>query len=219
MGYSTVYIGEIEIEGIVPTNVFDYINEFSEIRHMKRDNKKIKELDVNYKVKIFDYKLGTEGEYYVNCTDPLIGDLELKESVVDYNNPPSTQPGLWCQWILKGERGIDGYENVKIQWNKTEKFYDGYEWLKYIIDNFLKKKNLVCNGLLSSIDDYGNVQYIFVLNNHVILYDEYEAAERQLYSYRKERNVFKEASLLDYEKLEIKRKEWYKSLYGWCSYF
>lgn len=212
MGYSTVYVGDIKIEGVVPIKVFDYINEFSKIRHMKRNNKIIKELDINYGIKIFDYKLGTDGEYYVNYSDPLMDDLEFKDSIIDYNAPPSTQPGLWCKWILKGEKKIDGYENVKIQWNRAEKFYDGYEWLKYIINNFLGKKGLRCEGVLSSINDFNEVEYIFVVNNKIKLFYDYEKAMRLLYLIQ-EKGYLKNETIKHPVELKKEMEIWYGEMF------
>lgn len=60
-------------------------------------------------------------------------------SVIDYNHPPITQPGLWCQWVV-------GKDNQTIEWDGSEKFYAYIQWLRYIIANFLQRWNYVLNG-------------------------------------------------------------------------
>lgn len=48
-----------------------------------------------------------------------------------YNEPPEGQPGLWCDWV-PGEAGDC------LVWDESEKFYYSAEWMKYLIDHFLK---------------------------------------------------------------------------------
>jgi hypothetical protein len=50
--------------------------------------------------------------------------------IIDYNRPPITQPGLWCQWISNND-------GTKIVWDEGEKFYCYHEWLQYIINHFM----------------------------------------------------------------------------------
>jgi hypothetical protein len=69
------------------------------------------------------------GPYFVDGTGYMgQGD---DEDVLDSNNPPDGQPGLWCQWIPNDEGTV-------ICWDGGEKFYDAAEWMKYLIDHFLK---------------------------------------------------------------------------------
>lgn len=71
----------------------------------------------------------SNGPYYVLGTG-MAGqghDTDIQE----YNRPHPEQPGLWCQW----EPSDDGTE---ISWDGVEKFYSADEWMKYIIDHFLK---------------------------------------------------------------------------------
>ena len=51
--------------------------------------------------------------------------------VRDFNMPPHGQPGLWCKWVPTDDGGA-------IEWSGAEKFYDSPEWMKYLIDTFLK---------------------------------------------------------------------------------
>ena len=47
--------------------------------------------------------------------------------VIDYNQPPPNQPGLWCNFTYNTETRV-------IEWNGGEKTRDGAEWIKYIAD-------------------------------------------------------------------------------------
>ncbi len=76
---------------------------------------------------------GREGGYYVagvGCEGA---------SVLDYNEPPEGQPGLWCQWVpdQTGEH---------IEWDGNEKFYGYVPWLRYLIEHFLAPWGYMLNG-------------------------------------------------------------------------
>ncbi|MFI8460792.1 hypothetical protein [Kitasatospora sp. NPDC085464] len=69
------------------------------------------------------------GPYFVDGTG-YAGqghDADIRE----FNTPPAGQPGLWCSW----EPTDDG---AAIEWNRQEKFYASAEWMRYLVDHFLK---------------------------------------------------------------------------------
>lgn len=51
--------------------------------------------------------------------------------IEDYNRPPQGQPNVWCKW----EPTDDG---TRIEWNGMEKFYAAEEWMRYLVDHFLR---------------------------------------------------------------------------------
>ena len=131
MGYDTTFSGGLHFNKPVAEWLEDYINEFSANRRLKRDPEKIKELYPNWGKFCFNGELGVDGEYFT-------GENSYRDqSVVDYNRPPSTQPGLWCQWIIH-----DG----ELTWDGNEKFYEYEAWLQYLIDNFFEPLGYVLNG-------------------------------------------------------------------------
>jgi hypothetical protein len=73
------------------------------------------------------------GPYFIGGTG-YAGQGRDKD-IEDYNSPPSGQPGLWCGW----EPTEDG---TAIKWNRREKFYSSTEWMRYLIDHFLKPSGL-----------------------------------------------------------------------------
>lgn len=118
------------------------------------------------------------GPYYIGGGSGDYGSPDI----LDSNSPDPSQPGLWCQWV-PGEDGL--------VWDEGEKFYDAEEWMRYIIDEFLKPgatvKQLraadpndplldgvpefadhVCNGTINCEgEENGDLWRIIVTNNEV----------------------------------------------------
>ena len=157
MGYTTDFNGSLYFNKPVAPWLADYINKFSNTRRMKRDPEKTKEIHSNWGELCFNGELGDEGQYFIgghldyNCHD---------KDVIDYNQPPAGQPGLWCQWIIN--------DHGELEWDGVEKFYNYEEWLDYLIDNFFEPLGYVLNGDIEwqgeASDDFG---IIHVENNFV----------------------------------------------------
>jgi hypothetical protein len=149
MGYTTEFEGKIEITPALPLDLIEYINKFSETRRMKRNTKVLKNI---YNGEFgFNGDYGVEGEYFIgddNC------------SIVDYNDPPKTQPGLWCDWEITKDGKC-------IQWNETEKFYDAEIWMQYIIDNFIGN-DYSCNGTISAQGEEFDDQWDLIVENNKV---------------------------------------------------
>ena len=122
MGYTTDFKGGFEINKPLSEELKNYLTKFSETRRMKRK---------------LDDKFGVEGEFYVDGGGFVGQDRE--SNIIDYNSPPKTQAGLWCQWI-------PNEDGTEIVWDGGEKFYKYVEWLEYIIKNFLEPEGYVLNG-------------------------------------------------------------------------
>lgn len=115
-----------------------------------------------------------QGEYYVDGT---FGHDETGVLKNCYNTPPESQPDLWCKF----EPTDDG---TALVWDESEKTYNGLEWVRYLIDTFLKPGAVadsvediqfadftfdhVCNGeLLAQGEDIDDRWKILVANNIV----------------------------------------------------
>lgn len=135
MGYTTEFKGSFDFDRKIPENIAEYINRFSNTRHMLRDNDVIKELYPNWKENCWNGDLGTEGEYFLD------EDYDYREnkSVKNHNYPPESQPGLWCQWVVTEDR-------EHLEWDGAEKFYYYQEWLEYLIRNFFAPSGIRLNG-------------------------------------------------------------------------
>lgn len=159
MGYTTEFQGKLKFNKTVNKELISYINLFSGTRRMARDNDKIKKLFPDYKKYCFNSELGKEGEYFVGGNG-FFGD-EFDESILDYNEPPKTQPGLWCEWIITDDGRY-------LEWNGNEKFYYYIEWLGYLIKNFFKPSGFYLNGTIhyrgEDFDDFGTI----IVENNVI---------------------------------------------------
>jgi hypothetical protein len=144
MGYTTEFVGSFSVTPRLNPKIREFLVKLNNTRRMKRT---------------VDPKYGVDGEFYVE---------DDENNVIDHNTPPSTQPGLWCQW----EPNEDGTE---IRWDGGEKFYNYVEWLEYIIKNVLVTHGYTVNGHVKwtgeSEDDVGTIT---VENNVVTTNPEHE---------------------------------------------
>ena len=156
MGYTTEFEGKIEIVPALPQDLIEYINKFSETRRMRRNVVILKD---KYNGKFsFNGNYGEEGEYF-------IGGLGLKgqdrdNTIVDYNEPPKTQPGLWCKWEITED-------GKYIQWDGLEKFYYADIWMRYIINNFISN-DYSCNGIISAQGEESDDQWDLIVENNKV---------------------------------------------------
>lgn len=127
MGYTTDFNGAFKFDKPVDEKLKNYVNRFSSTRRMSRDVEKIKEIYPHWKELCFNGELGVQGEYFAPVDDDF--GQTYDDSIIHYNMPPQTQPGLWCQWIISDD-------GKYLEWDEGEKFYHYVEWLQYLIDNF-----------------------------------------------------------------------------------
>jgi hypothetical protein len=142
MGYTTDFEGRFNLDKPLTKAHAAYLKLFTETRRMRRNVKKLTKLlesgELSDSVRVATgLPLGNEGEFFTGG----VGDWGQgnDDSVMDHNYPPSTQPGLWCDWAPTEDR-------TGIEWNGTEKFYHYTEWLDYIVQNFLEPWGYVLNG-------------------------------------------------------------------------
>lgn len=138
---------------------------------MARDTNLLPEDKLRKKVEL---PAGVEGEFFVGSPENM-GQNHC-ESIIDYNRPPSTQPGLWCNWTVGDEdwnpiSGSSlGEEEIAttIVWDEGEKFYNYVEWLDYLIKSFLIPWGYVLDGEVQwrgeDWDDNGTIR----VENNVI---------------------------------------------------
>jgi len=144
MGYTTDFEGSFNITPVLSQKDNEFLTKFSETRRMARN---------------VGPEYGIEGEFYVDGTGWAGQDSD--KNVINYNRPPSTQPGLWCQWIPTD----DGCELV---WDGGEKFYNYVEWLDYLIDKILAPRGYTLNGECQWFgEERDDVGVIIVKNNKV----------------------------------------------------
>lgn len=188
MGYTTDFMGSLELTPNLNEKQTEYINRINGTRRMKRDINKLMEIykgehgNPFAKGKTAKDIYGHEGEFFAH-DDGQFGQNQCP-SIIDYNCPPGQQgyaqgevekgqPGLWCQWCITG----DGKE---LEWDGGEKFYNYVAWLKYIIREFFIPWGIKANGEIEwqgeDRDDIGKIKVkdneIFVYDGHITYPDE-----------------------------------------------
>jgi hypothetical protein len=175
MGYTTDFSGYFTLDAPLTEKQARYINEFSGTRRMKRATGSLENLpppqygtrhhEVTRLVETLPdpvreavgLPVGPEGAYFVGNPDD--------GTILDHNEPPEGQPGLWCQWIAVED---DDAYYTRIEWDGGEKFYKYVEWLEYIIEHFLKPWDRVLNGEVQWFgEDHGDTGIIVVKDNEV----------------------------------------------------
>ena len=158
MGYTTYFQGEFGLDRPLTEEHAAYLRKFNNTRRMGRDSDKAVELPDPIREAV-ELPIGTEGEFFVGAGG--FAGQDSDPSVTDYNSPPSTQPGLWCQWT-PNEAG------TAIVWDDGEKFYYYTEWLQYIITNFLQPWGYTLNGTVEwDGEEPGDIGQIVAENNEV----------------------------------------------------
>lgn len=143
MGYTTDFSGAFDVQPPMKPQIVEFINSLNETRRMAR-----RQPD----------SFGIQGEFYVDG-EGFFGQGST-EDIINNNRPPSTQPGLWCQWSATDEETIE--------WDEGEKFYYYTEWLVYLIEKVLKPNGYTVNGeVLWSGEETGDTGKIIVTDNVV----------------------------------------------------
>ena len=154
MGYTTDFYGQFSVSPVLTDEDREYLTKFSETRRMRRNIE----------------GFGTEGEWYVGG-EGFRGQT-CDPTVIDYNMPPITQPGLWCHWI-------PAPGGAAIEWDGGEKFYYYTEWIEYLIAGYLAPRGYTLNGTVEwEGEDSSDRGRIVVTDNAVkvqmarLVYDE-----------------------------------------------
>lgn len=122
MGYTTEFKGKFSLNKKLDKETHDFLVGLATTRRMAR---KLPE------------KYGIEGEFYVDGKG--FSFQEHDDSIINYNQPPKSQPSLWCQWIPTSD-------GLAIEWDGNEKFYSYVEWIEYIIKKILSPRGYALTG-------------------------------------------------------------------------
>jgi hypothetical protein len=147
MGYSTDFYGQFQLDRPADPELQRILKGLNKTRRVKRN--------------VDPMRYGVEGEFYFEGTGFMGQDDD--PSILDHNRPPATQPGLWCQWELSDD-------NITIEWDGGEKFYDYIEWIKYIIERVLKPRKYKLNGVVEwQGEERDDIGLITIKNNKVTI--------------------------------------------------
>lgn len=111
MGYTTDFIGHVDIDPPLNEAERAYLAAFADSRRWQRP-----------------------GGPYAVPLNPAAARLDDEGGVERhgerYNRPPDGQPSLWCQWV-------PCWDGCCLSYDGREKFYRSTEWMTYLIDHFL----------------------------------------------------------------------------------
>ncbi len=109
MGYTTDFVGHIDIDPALNQDEIEYLTAFAASRRFDRP----------------------EGPYAVPG-NPYVDDRAGADAAGDrYNRPAPGQPQLWCQWV-------PCWSGCCLSTDGNEKFYEPVAWLRYLVNHFLK---------------------------------------------------------------------------------
>lgn len=136
MGYSTDFEGRFEITPALKPEHVLYLQKFNDTRRMKRDEREAHHLTDTVRA-LTDLPVGKYGEYFVGGGGMAGQDRD--SSILSLNDPPPSQPGLWCGWTVTDDGRY-------LEWDGGEKFYDYVPWIRYVIVHFLTRWGYLLNG-------------------------------------------------------------------------
>lgn len=174
MGYTTTFEGQFNLDRPLAQEHAIYLRKFAETRRMDR-NAQIAATFPDPIREAARLPIGSNGDYFV-AGEGVCGQ-DRDDSVLNYNSPPKSQPGLWCQWV-------PGDDDQSIVWDGSEKFYNYVGWLEYIVNHFLSPWGYKLNGTVEwHGEEYDDVGRIVVKDNVV-------KAQRAKFTYEDEYNDF-----------------------------
>lgn len=149
MGYYTKFQGNFKFSKKLNEDQVEYLNIFFNSRRMSRDVSKIENISDPIRERV-GLPLGTEGEFFV---------LD-RTGVLEYNTPPSTQPGLWCDCTATSK-------DLKLNFGKN---YNYFEWIVYIQNNILNQWGVKIDGKVKWLGEENDDRGIILANNGCISY-------------------------------------------------
>lgn len=179
MGYTTDFSGRFQLDKPLQPKIKQFLQKLGETRRMKRN---------------VEEAFGIEGEFFVFGT----GDYGQgqDDNIVEFNQEPTTQPSLWCQWI-------PNEDGTAIEWDGNEKFYGYNDWLFYIINKILIPNGYTLNGVVTwQGEETGDVGKIVVVDN-VITIRPWEEEEYILTGEQTKKYTYKLGEVKDYMRTDV----------------
>jgi len=158
MGYTTDFSGQFDCTPTLQPEHADYLKQFAETRRMKRDAEKASLLLDPIREAV-ELPIGKEGCNFVGG-DGYAGQ-DHDDSILEYNQEPKGQPGLWCQWV-------PNKDGTAIEWDGNEKFYFYIEWIEYLVENYLAPWGYVLNGeVIWTGEEPSDIGKINIIDNKI----------------------------------------------------
>jgi hypothetical protein len=151
MGYTTEFKGGFIFDKLLDKDTNKLLDGLATTRRMARN---------------VDPKYGVDGEFYVD--GPGFYGQDHTEDIITYNDPPRTQPGLWCQWEVRRLTLKSGKEVDVLVWNEGEKFYHYISWLNYLIEKVIAPAGYILNGeAIWFGEEVNDIGVITITNNNI----------------------------------------------------
>lgn len=147
MGYTTNFKGSFTITPALSPFLRTFLKKLATTRRMRR--------------RAPEALYGVEGEFFVDGHGFMGQGDDTPEScpILDHNTPPSTQPGLWLQWV-------PNTKGTALKWDGGEKFYEYDVWLEYLIQKILQPNGYTINGEVRwEGEDHKDLGTLVVKNN------------------------------------------------------
>jgi hypothetical protein len=158
MGYTTDFTGKFNLDKPLTPEHRAYLEAFAQTRRMQRNAEKAATMPDLIR-EAAGLPIGEQGGYFVGSTKDYGQDHT--PDVTDYNQEPTGQPGLWCQWT-------PNEDGSAIEWDQGEKFYRYVEWIEYLIRHFLSPWGYTLNGTVEyQGEDSSDKGRIVIVNNGV----------------------------------------------------
>lgn len=142
MGYHTDFRGSFQLDKKLSPEMQEFLTKLCNTRRMGRNT---------------DDEFGVEGEFFIEGTG--YKGQDSGGDVINVNEPPTTQPSLWCQWIPTED-------GLSIEWDGGEKFYNYTEWIYYIINKILLPNGYTLNGSVQwRGEEFGDDGFMEVRDN------------------------------------------------------
>lgn len=167
MGYTTDFDGEFTLDKPLTAAHVAYLTAFAQTRRMRRDAAITATLPDSLRDAV-GLPVGEDGAYFVGSTHNFGQDNT--PGILDYNSPPTGQPGLWCQWIPSAN-------GEAIVWDDGEKFYEYEAWIRYLVATFLGPWGYRLNGEISWTGEDPDDRGILEMTDSVLRVKE-DGAER-----------------------------------------
>jgi hypothetical protein len=159
MGYTTDFQGEFKLDKPLKPEHAAFLAKFAETRRMKR-NADVTATRPDPVREAVGLPVGIEGGYFVG-SEEFAGQEYGAAGILDSNNPPTGQPGLWCQWV-------PDTTGTAIAWDEGEKFYDFIPWIEYLIEHFLAPWGYTLNGTVEWLGEDADDRGQIVVKDNVV---------------------------------------------------
>lgn len=157
MGYTTTFLGAFTFSRSLTEAELTFLQAFSASRRMKLDPLQLEEFEGKH-AEPYTHSYGPEGAYFAHDL------LREHPAILDSNEPPTGQPGIWCNWSPTA---------TTLQWNGAEKFYYYAEWLEYLVDHFFTPWGVRLNGAVQwSGEDPADRGVLSLRNNRLFVHQE-----------------------------------------------